>query len=63
MEIDISIIRNDKNELVPAQVKYRWHDCTNYRKLIATIRKDCFSVPFLDQMLKRLATFNLVLSR
>ena len=51
----IIVIRNDKNELVPTQVQSRWRICINYRKLNAVTRKDHFSLPFLDQMLERLA--------
>ena len=45
---DIIVIRNDKNELVPTQVKFGLHVCINYRKLNATSRKDHFPLLFLD---------------
>jgi len=52
---NITVIRNDKNELVPTRVQSRWRVCIDYRKLNATTRKDHFPLPFLDQMLERLA--------
>ena len=51
----ITVIRNDKNELVPTRVQSGWRVCIDYRKLNAATRKDHFSLPFLDQMLERLA--------
>lgn len=32
----ITVIRNNKNELILIQVQSRWGVCTNYRKLNAT---------------------------
>ena len=52
--IGITMIRNDKNELIPTRVQFGWRVCIDYRKLNAAIRKDNFSLPFLDQMLERL---------
>ena len=51
----ITVIRNEKNELVPTRVQSGWRVCIDYRKLNAATRKDHFSLPFLDQMLERLA--------
>jgi len=51
----IIVIRNDKNELVPTCVQAGWRVCIDYRKLNAATRKDHFPLPFLDQMLERLA--------
>ena len=51
----ITVIRNDKNELVPTRVHSRWRVCVDYRKLNSVTRKDHFSLPLLDQMLERLA--------
>ena len=50
----ITIIRNDKNELVPTRLQFGWRVCINFRKLNATTRKDRFCLPFLDHMLERL---------
>ena len=32
-----------------------WQVCIDYRKLKSTTRKDHFPLPFIDQMLERLA--------
>jgi len=52
------MIMNDKNELVPIRVQSRWRVCIDYKKLNATTRKDHFSLPFMDQMLERLAGYS-----
>jgi len=49
------MIMNDKNELVPTRVQSGWPVCIDYRKLNPATRKDNFLLPFLDQMLERLA--------
>ncbi|PKA47724.1 RNA-directed DNA polymerase like [Apostasia shenzhenica] len=51
----ITIIKNDKNELVPTRVQSSWRVCIDYRKLNASTKKDHFPLPFIDQMLERLA--------
>ena len=47
---DITVIRNDKNELIPSGVQSGWRICIDYRKLNAATHKDHFSLPFMDQM-------------
>ncbi|CAN6718907.1 unnamed protein product [Malus baccata var. baccata] len=49
------VVENAENELVPTRIQTGWRVCIDYRKLNATIRKDHFPLPFLDQMLERLA--------
>ena len=44
----ITVIRNDKTELVLTHVQAGWRVCINCRKLNAATRKDRFSLPFLD---------------
>ncbi|XP_019435872.1 PREDICTED: uncharacterized protein LOC109342320 [Lupinus angustifolius] len=48
-------IRNKNNELIPTRAITRWRICIDYRKLIAATRKYHFPLPFMDQMLERLA--------
>uniref|UniRef100_A0A3Q7GII3 Reverse transcriptase domain-containing protein n=1 Tax=Solanum lycopersicum TaxID=4081 RepID=A0A3Q7GII3_SOLLC len=46
---------NDKNELISRRTVTGWRICIDYRKLNEATRKDQFLVPFIDQMLDRLA--------
>ncbi|GJU13984.1 reverse transcriptase domain-containing protein [Tanacetum coccineum] len=51
----MTVVTNDENELVPTRLVTGWRVCINYRKLIEATRKDHFPLPFMDQMLERLA--------
>nr|GFB76874.1 reverse transcriptase domain-containing protein [Tanacetum cinerariifolium] len=51
----MTVIKNDKNELDPARLVTGWRVCIDYRKLNEATRKDHFPLPFMDQMLERLA--------
>ena len=51
----ITVVKNEEDELVPTRVVTGWRVCIDYRKLNATTRKDHFPLPFIDQMLERLA--------
>ena len=46
---------NKESELVLTRVQIGWRVCIDYRKLNAATRKDHFPLPFIDQMLERLA--------
>ncbi|GJZ34452.1 reverse transcriptase domain-containing protein [Tanacetum coccineum] len=50
-----TVVANDENELIPTRLVTGWHVCIDYRKLNEATRKDHFQLPFMDQMLKRLA--------
>nr|GEW57583.1 reverse transcriptase domain-containing protein [Tanacetum cinerariifolium] len=50
-----TVVENEKNELIPTRLVTRWRVCINYRKLNEATRKDHFPLPFMDQMLERLA--------
>ena len=45
------MVTNDENELVPT----RWRVSIDYQKLNLATQKDHFPLPFIDQMLERLA--------
>nr|GEY93387.1 hypothetical protein [Tanacetum cinerariifolium] len=51
----MTVIKNDENELVPTRLVTGWRVCIDYRKLNEAKRKDHFPLPFMDQMLERLA--------
>ena len=50
-----TVIINEKNELIPTRTVTGWRVCIDYRKLNTVTRKDHFHLPFIDQMLDRLA--------
>ncbi|XP_038978496.1 uncharacterized protein LOC120108837 [Phoenix dactylifera] len=51
----ITVVKNQNDELVPTRIQNGWRVCIDYRKLNAITRKDHFPLPFIDQMLERLA--------
>nr|GEY93676.1 reverse transcriptase domain-containing protein [Tanacetum cinerariifolium] len=51
----MTVIKNDENELVPTPLVTGWRVCIDYMKLNEATRKDHFPLPFMDQMLERLA--------
>ncbi|GKB46061.1 reverse transcriptase domain-containing protein [Tanacetum coccineum] len=51
----ITVIENDDNELIPTRLVMGWRVCIDYQKLNDATRKDHFPLPFMDQMLERLA--------
>ena len=51
----MTVIHNDKNELIPTRTDTSWRMCIDYRKLNQATRKYHFPLPFMDQMLERLA--------
>ncbi|CAL8135312.1 unnamed protein product [Prunus armeniaca] len=53
--IGITVVKNEHKELVQTRPAAGWHVCTDYRKLNSDTRKDYFPMPFIDQMLERLA--------
>nr|GEW70813.1 reverse transcriptase domain-containing protein [Tanacetum cinerariifolium] len=50
-----TVVENEENKLIPARLVTGWRVCIDYRKLNDATRKDHFALPFMDQMLERLA--------
>ncbi|GJU15331.1 reverse transcriptase domain-containing protein [Tanacetum coccineum] len=50
-----TVVKNDENELIPTRLVTGWRVCIDYQKLNEATRKDHFPLPFMDQMLERLA--------
>ena len=50
-----TMIRNEKNELIPTRNVTEWRVCIDYKKLNTTTKKDHYPLPFIDKMLDRLA--------
>nr|GEV24397.1 reverse transcriptase domain-containing protein [Tanacetum cinerariifolium] len=50
-----TVVENEENELIPTRLVTGWRVCIDYRKLNEATRKDQLPLPFMDQMLERLA--------
>jgi hypothetical protein len=48
----MTVVRNDKKELIPQRTGTRWCMCIDYRKLNKATKKDHFPLPFIDEMLE-----------
>jgi hypothetical protein len=51
----MTVMCNEKNELIPQHIVTGWWMCIDYRKFNKATRKDHFPLPFIDEMLERLA--------
>nr|GEZ79890.1 reverse transcriptase domain-containing protein [Tanacetum cinerariifolium] len=51
----MTVVANENNELILTRLVTGWRVCIDYRKLNDATQKDHFSLPFMDQMLERLA--------
>jgi hypothetical protein len=49
------VIHNEKNELIHQQSVTDWWMCIDYQNFNKATRKDHFPLPFIDEMLDRLA--------
>jgi len=50
----VTVVANEKNELIPTHTVTGWRMCIDYRRLNSATTKDHFPLPFMDQMIKRL---------
>nr|GEY97839.1 reverse transcriptase domain-containing protein [Tanacetum cinerariifolium] len=50
-----TVVENEENEMIPTRLVTGWRVCIDYRKLNEATHKDHFPLPFMDQMLERLA--------
>jgi hypothetical protein len=51
----MTVVKNEKEELIPQQTVIGWQMCIDYRKFNKATKKDHFPLPFIDKMLERLA--------
>jgi hypothetical protein len=51
----MTVIRNEKNELIPQWTIADWRMCIDYQNLNKATKKHHFLLPFIDEMLERLA--------
>ena len=51
----MTVVRNERNELIPQRTVTGWRMCIDYRMLNKATWKDHFPLPFIDEMLERLA--------
>ncbi|GJY19026.1 reverse transcriptase domain-containing protein [Tanacetum coccineum] len=51
----MTVVTNENNKLILTRLVTGWRVCIDYRKLNNVTRKDHFPLPFMDQMLERLA--------
>nr|GFB69645.1 DNA-directed DNA polymerase [Tanacetum cinerariifolium] len=50
-----TVVENEEKELIPTRLVTGWRVCIDYRKSNEATRKDHFPLPFMNQMLERLA--------
>ena len=50
----MTVVKNDRNKLIPTRTVTRLRMCIDYRKLNEATRKNHYPLPFMNQMLERL---------
>ena len=51
----MTVVENERNELIPQCIVIGWRMCIDYWKLNKATKKDHFPLPFIDEMLEWLA--------
>ena len=51
----LTVVPNKKNELIAKHLPTGWRMCIDYRKLNKATKTNHFPLPFIDEMLERLA--------
>ncbi|CAN6476919.1 unnamed protein product [Victoria cruziana] len=51
----LTVVKNEHGEDIPTRAQSGWRVCIDYQKLNLATRKDHFLLPFLDQVLEKLA--------
>jgi hypothetical protein len=51
----LTVVKNEKNELIPQRTVTGWWMCIDYPKLNKATKKDHFTLTFIDEMIERLA--------
>jgi hypothetical protein len=51
----MTVVKNERNELIPQRTITGWRMCINYQKLNKATKKDHFPLPFIDEMIEWLA--------
>lgn len=54
----MTIIEDEKHKIIATRVVLGWRMCVNYRELNVVTIKDHSPLPFIDQMLDRLAGYS-----
>ncbi|GJS71023.1 reverse transcriptase domain-containing protein [Tanacetum coccineum] len=54
-KVGMTVVENEDNKLIPTRLVTEWRVCIDYRNLNDATHKDHLSLPFMDQMLDRLA--------
>jgi hypothetical protein len=57
----MTVVKNEKNKLIPQRTITSWHMCRDYQKLNKATKKDHFLLPFIDEMLEWLANHSFLL--